>query len=370
MAGKIGILTAGNDVPGLNAAIRSIGKTAQNKFDMEIIGFQDGFHGLIENQNIPMKGPEFSGILVAGGTFLGTSQVLPENTINDANLLDKAVSTYKHHKLDALVCLGGAEMQVGALALSEAGLNIIGIPKSIDNDVYGTDFTIGFDTALSVSTEAVDRLHSTAHSHHRIIVVEILGKHTGWLTLGAGMAGGADVILIPEIPYQLNKIAQAILERNQAGKRFSIIAVSDGALTQESVEFFRRNRESNMRIRQGEERKIIEDRLSTIENDYGDNTNLLSHFLHQKTGLETKVTILGFLLRGGVPSAVDRMRATQFGSVSVKKFTEGEFGILLGINNFQISSIPLIEIAGKHKTLPLDHEWLKAARNVGTCFGD
>lgn len=370
MSGKIGILTAGNDVPGLNAAIRAIGKTAHNDFQMEVIGFQDGFKGLIENNYIPMKGQEFSGILVSGGTLLGTSQVLPDEIVANENLLDKAVSTYKNQKLDALVCLGGAEMQVGTLSLSKAGLNVLGIPKSIDNDVAGTDFTIGFDTALSVSTEAVDRLHSTAHSHHRIIVVEILGKHTGWLTLGAGMAGGADVVLIPEIPYHLEKIAKAILERNKAGKRFSIIAVSEGALTQESVEFFRRNREYNERIRQGDERKMIEKRLESIENDYADNTNLLSHVLHQKTGLETKVTILGFLLRGGIPSPVDRMRATQLGTTSVKKIMEGDFGKILGINNFQIISTPLEDIAGKHKPIPEDHEWLKAARNVGTCFGD
>lgn len=370
MTGKIGLITAGNDVPGLNAAIRAIGKTAHNKYKMEIIGFLDGFKGLIEDRSINLKGPEFSGILVTGGTILGTSQELPSAPNDEADSLSKAVSTYKKHKLDALVCLGGAEMQVGSLALSKAGLNVIGIPKSIDNDVFGTDFTIGFDTALSVSTEAIDRLHSTAHSNHRIIVVEILGKHTGWLTLGAGMAGGADVILIPEIPYNLNNIASAILDRNKAGKRFSIIAVSEGALTQESVEFFRRNREFNIRLRQGEERKQIEERLSAIENDYADNTNLLSHFLHQKTGLETKVTILGFLLRGGVPSSVDRMRATQFGTNCVQKISDGEFGILLGINNFQISSITLEDVAGKHKPLPLDHEWLRAARYVGTCFGD
>lgn len=370
MAGKIGILTAGNDVPGLNAAIRAIGKTAQNDLKMDIIAFQDGFSGLIKNKSFNLQGKEFSGILTTGGTILGTSQELPEPTVDDPNLLEKAVSTYKQNKLDALVCLGGAEMQVGSLLLSEAGLNIIGIPKSIDNDVFGTDFAIGFDTALSVATEAIDRLHSTAHSHHRIIVVEILGKQTGWLTLGAGMAGGADVILLPEIPYNLNKVSQAVFDRNKAGKRFSIIAVSDGALTRDSVEFFRRNREFNERLRKGEERKEIEARLTAIEKDYSDNTNLLSHFLHQKTGLETRITILGFLLRGGVPSSVDRMRATQLGTSCVKMINQGQFGYLAGIHNFEIKPVLLKDIAGKHKLLPLDHEWLQAARDVGTCFGD
>ncbi|MDO9087891.1 MAG: ATP-dependent 6-phosphofructokinase [Anaerolineaceae bacterium] len=370
MAGKIGILTAGNDVPGLNAAIRAIGKTAQNLYKMEIIGFLDGFKGLIENRYIPLKGTEFSGILTTGGTILGTSHDLPVISFENTEMLDAAISTFKTHKLDALVCLGGAEMQVGTLSLSQAGLNVIGIPKSIDNDVFGTDFTIGFDTALSVATEAIDRLHSTAHSHHRIIVVEILGKHTGWLTLGAGMAGGADVILLPEIPYSLNKISNAILDRNKAGKRFSIIAVSEGALTQESAAFFQRNRETNIRLRTGNERQEIESRLDAIENEYADNTNLLSHVLHQKTGLDTRITILGFLLRGGVPSSIDRMRATQFGTNCVEMIDQGHFSIMLTLNNFQIETIPLKDVAGKHKPLPTDHLWLQAARNVGTCFGD
>ncbi len=370
MAGKIGILTAGNDVPGLNSAIRAIGKSAQSLYKMEIVGFLDGFKGLAQDNFINLEGSDFSGILTTGGTMLGTSQVLPSHSPEDSDLLQQAVSTYKRHNLDALVCLGGAEMHMGTLTLSQAGLNVVGIPKSIDNDVFGTDFAIGFDTALSVATEAIDRLHSTAHSHHRIIVVEILGRQTGWLTLAAGMAGGADVILIPEIPYNLNRISKAILDRNKAGKRFSIIAVSDGALTEESVAFFRRNRETNIRLRKGDERKVIEARLDAIENQYADNTNLLSHFLHQKTDLETRITILGFLLRGGVPSSMDRVRATQLGASSVRMINEGQFGILLGINDYQVVPIPLTDVAGKHKKIPLDHEWLRAARNVGTCFGD
>ena len=370
MSGKIGILTAGNDVPGLNSAIRAIGKTAHNVYNMEIMVFLEGFRGLIDDQSIDLKGSEFSGILTTGGTILGTSQDLPISPENKDNNLEKAVKTYKQHKLDALVCLGGGEMQAGTLALSQAGLNVIGIPKSIDNDVFGTDYTIGFDTALSVATEAVDRLHSTAHSLHRIIIVEILGKHTGWLTLGAGMAGGADVILLPEIPYTLDNISKAIMDRNEAGKRFSIVAVSEGALTQQSVEFFKRNRESNKRLRTGNDQEEIETRLNAIENDYSDNTNLLSHFLHQKTGLETRVTILGFLLRGGVPSAVDRMRATQLGESCVRLIDQGQFGMMLGINNFEINTVALEQVAGKHKLIPQSHQWLQSARNVGTCFGD
>jgi 6-phosphofructokinase 1 len=370
MAGRIGLLTAGNDVPGLNAAIRAIGKTAQGAYGMEIIGFTDGFKGLVENNCITFKGSELSGILTLGGTILGTSHDMPHDMPSNENLVEKAFETYKKQALDALVCMGGVEMQLGALKLAEAGLNVITLPKSIDNDLQGTDFCVGFDTALAVSAEAIDRLHSTAHSHHRIIIVEILGRHAGWLTLGAGIAGGADVILIPEIPYDTQKVSQAIIDRNRAGKRFSIIAVSEGALTQENVDFFRRNKEINQRLRKGKERDEVASRLQSIEKQYSDNTNLLSHLLNHNTGLDTRVTILGYLLRGGVPSAADRLRATQLGSACINFIHQGQFGVMLGIHGTSIRPVSLKEIAGKHKPIPSDHIWIDSARKVGTCFGD
>ncbi len=374
MAKRLGILTAGNDAPGLNAAIRSIGKTAQSAYGMEIIGFQDGFKGLVENKSITIKGPELSGILTLGGTILGTSQELPHQMIGKnnkiENLIDQAVDTYKKNHLDALVCLGGVEMQVGASKLSEAGLNIVTLPKAIDNNVQGTDFTVGFDTALSVSAEAIDRLHSTAHSHHRIILVEIMGKYAGWLTLGAGIAGGADVILIPEVPYNIKNVAAAIKQRNSAGKRFSIIAVSEGAITEESLDFFKRNREINEKMRKGSQKAEVNARLDKIEDQYSDNTNLLSHLLRKYTGLDTRTTILGFLLRGGVPSANDRMRATQLGSAAADSIQAGQFGVMLGFRNGNVHPVSLSEIAGKHNPVPLDHPWIISARKVGTCFGD
>jgi 6-phosphofructokinase 1 len=371
---RLGILTAGNDAPGLNAAIRAIGKTAQSAYGMSITGFQDGFKGLVENKAIQIKGPELSGILTLGGTILGTSQELPHQMMNGyqkpENKIDSAVDTYKKHKLDALVCLGGIEMQVGALKLYEAGLNIITLPKAIDNNVQGTDFTVGFDTALSVSAEAIDRLHSTAHSHHRIILVEIMGKKAGWLTLGAGIAGGADVILIPEIPYNIKNVAEAIKQRNDAGKRFSIVAVSEGAITEESLEFFKRNRRMNAQLRSGTKMEEINTSLDKIENQYADNTNLLSHLLKNYTGLDTRTTILGFLLRGGVPSANDRMRATQLGSSAATAVKDGLFGVMLGFRDGEIKPAPLAEIAGKQNPVPLNHNWIESARQVGTCFGD
>ncbi len=371
---RLGILTAGNDAPGLNAAIRAIGKTAQSAYGMSITGFQDGFKGLVENKAIQIKGPELSGILTLGGTILGTSQELPHQMLNGykkaENKIDSAIDTYKKHKLDALVCLGGIEMQVGALKLHEAGLNIITLPKAIDNNVQGTDFTVGFDTALSVSAEAIDRLHSTAHSHHRIILVEIMGKKAGWLTLGAGIAGGADVILIPEIPYNIKNVAEAIKQRNDAGKRFSIVAVSEGAITEESLEFFKRNRRINAQLRSGQKMDEINNRLDKIENQYADNTNLLSHLLRNYTGLDTRTTILGFLLRGGVPSANDRMRATQLGSSAATAVKDGLFGIMLGFRDGEIKPVALADIAGKQNPVPLDHNWIESARKVGTCFGD
>ena len=366
---RIGVLTAGNDVPGLNAAIRSIGKNAKGS-NIELVGFHDGFSGLTEDRFTHFLGPELSGILTLGGTILGTQHELPVKDNEIESFIQLASKNYISHKLDALVILGGAMMQIGALLLSEAGLNVISLPKSVSKDLYGTDYTIGFDTALSVAAEAIDRLHSTAHSHHRIIIVEILGRYSGWLTLGAGIAGGADVILIPEIPYNMKNVAKAIQDRNKAGKKFSIVAVSEGAMTQENVAFFTRNQQINERIRKGNERESIQQRLKLIENKYSDNTNLLSNLLKEYTGLDTPVTILGYLLRGGVPSAMDRLRATQLGTMCIEMVKNGSYGFMLGFDGNEIIEIPLRNVAGVHHPVPLNHSWITSARNVNTCFGD
>src|SRR6266446_7978174 len=242
MTKYIGILTSGGDCPGLNAAIRGIGKAAQGTLGMQVIGFRDGFRGLMENRTVQLDGPMLSGILTVGGTILGTSREKPYRMLiggKEMDVTDAIIANYEKHHLDALVCLGGGGTQKNALYLKEKGLNVVTLPKTIDNDVAMTDVTFGFDTAMGIATEAIDRLHSTAHSHHRIVVVEIMGHKAGWLTLGSGIAGGADVILIPEIPYDVGKIAQAIRRRSQAGTNFSIVAVAEGAMSREDAAAFR-----------------------------------------------------------------------------------------------------------------------------------
>ena len=236
---RIGILTAGGDSPGLNAAIRGVGKTALGFYGMEIIGFRDGFRGLVEDRRLKLDKTTLAGILTVGGTILGTSRDKPHRMLIDGrtrDMTDVIVKNYRKHKLDCLVCLGGGGTQKSALRLHQAGLNVITLPTTIDNDVAMTDSTFGFATALDIATEAIDRLHSTAHSHHRIIIAEIMGHRAGWLTLGAGIAGGADVILIPEIPYRVEKIAEAIRRRSRVGTNFSIVAVAEGAMSVEDAQ--------------------------------------------------------------------------------------------------------------------------------------
>jgi 6-phosphofructokinase 1 len=241
VAKYIGILTAGGDSPGLNAAIRGLGKAALGLYGMQVLGFRDGFRGFMENRTIELDNSTLSGILTLGGTILGTSRDKPHRMPVGGKSLDMTavmVDNYHKHNLDVLVCMGGAGTQKNAHRLAQKGLNIITLPKTIDNDVVLTDVTVGFDTAVGVATEAIDRLHSTAHSHHRIVVVELMGNKVGWLTLAAGIAGGADVILIPEIPYTVESIAEAIRRRSHSGKRFSIVAVAEGAMGVEDARAF------------------------------------------------------------------------------------------------------------------------------------
>ena len=373
MSKKIGILTAGSDCPGLNAVIRAVGKAARNAFGMEIIGFQDGFKGLIEDQVISLEGQALSGILTTGGTILGTSRDKPHAIPEKDGVVDRttaAADTYHKHKLDGLVCIGGYETQESAFHLMKQGLNILSLPKSIDNEVPMTDTAIGFDTAISIATEAIDRLHSTAHSHHRIILVEIMGHDAGWLTLGAGLAGGADVIAIPEIPYDASKIADAVLQRNKDGKRYSIVAVAEGALAKETVTFFEHSHKINDSIRTGAEKEKVSQTLEKIENRLSGNAIPLAYRLEKFTGLDTRITILGHLVRGGAPSAADRNLATQLGTTCARLACEGQYGVMLAIQNGSLQFVPLEQIVGKRKLVPLDHPWIESARLVGTCLGD
>jgi len=383
MSKTIGILTAGGDSPGLNAAIRGVGKSAIAGFDAHMLGFLDGYKGLVENRMTRLTGDELSGILTTGGTILGTSRVKPHKMSVGNKVMDMTqvvVENYKRHHLDCLVCIGGGGTQKNAFRLANAGLNVITLPKTIDNDVWGTDVTFGFDTALGIATEAIDRLHSTAHSHHRIIVVEVMGHNTGWLALGAGIAGGADVILVPEIPYDVNVVAESIRRRSQRGSRFSIVAVSEGAM---SIDQAKRYQEASEALSKAKEKAKTNDdksassakkrakaELEEVEKSRARNTLRLSETLEQLTGLESRVTILGHVQRGGTPSAADRILTTQLGTACSKLIQEGQHGVMVAIKGDQAVPVPLSEIVGKRRTVPVDHAWFKTARDIGVCLGD
>ncbi|MEW6750221.1 MAG: ATP-dependent 6-phosphofructokinase [Candidatus Latescibacterota bacterium] len=373
MAKLVGILTAGGDSPGLNAAIRGIGKAAQQSYGMQVIGFRDGFRGLMENRTVRLSTNDLSGILTLGGTILGTSRDKPHKMPVGNKVLDMTeamVEAYNKNHLDVLVCLGGGGTQKNAYRLLERGLKIITLPKTIDNDVVLTDVTFGFDTALGTATEAIDRLHSTAHSHHRIIVVEIMGHNTGWLALGAGMAGGADVILIPEIPYDTEKVAEAIRSRSREGKIFSIVAVAEGAHTHGEAQAMAQAEEEVAHSRNRAVVRRARDLLQKLQAQRGTHTLVLSQQLERLTGLEARVTILGYLQRGGAPSAADRLLATRLGTACARLIQDGQAGVMVAARGDHAEPVPLSEVVGKCKTVPAGHPWLESARSIGICLGD
>jgi len=370
---RIGILTAGGDSPGLNAAIRGVGKTALGHYGMEIIGFRDGFRGIVENRRLKLDKNALAGILTVGGTILGTSRDKPHRMLIDGKTRDMTkviVENYEKLGLGALVCLGGGGTQKNALYLSEAGLNVITLPKTIDNDVAMTDATFGFATALDIATDAIDRLHSTAHSHHRIIVAEVMGHRAGWLTLGAGIAGGADVILIPEIPYDVGKIAEAIGRRSRRGTNFSIVAVAEGAMSIDDARAFRAAEAKRERARTLHDKKEAKVELAALESRHTGNTMRLARQLEELTHLESRVTILGYVQRGGTPSAADRLLATRLGGSCADLINDGVFGVMVAARGDGTEPVPLQKVAGKRKIVPLDHPWIQTARHVGTCLGD
>ncbi|MCU7803524.1 MAG: 6-phosphofructokinase [Candidatus Thiodiazotropha sp. (ex Lucinoma borealis)] len=373
MTKHIGILTSGGDSPGLNAAIRGVGKAASGFYDMQVIGIRDGFRGLVENRTMQLDGTMLSGILTRGGTILGTSRDKPHRMHFNGkrqDMTDVIVENYQAHHLDALVCIGGGGTQKNALQLVEEGLNIITLPKTIDNDVVLTDTTFGFDTALGIATDAIDRLHSTAHSHHRIIVVEIMGHRAGWLALGSGVAGGADVILLPEIPYDIERVAEAIRGRAAGGKPFSIVAVAEGALPKGDAERYQGLRDQKSRVSDKKERKKVKAELASFEAAHANHTVTLSRQLEELTGLESRVTILGYLQRGGTPSAADRLLATRLGTACADLIAEEVFGVMVAARGDLAVPIPLVEVAGNKKLVPPDHPWVVSAKRVGTSFGD
>jgi ATP-dependent phosphofructokinase / diphosphate-dependent phosphofructokinase len=371
MSKQIGVLTAGGDSPGLNAVLRGIGKAAQEQFHMEVTGFRDGFRGLMENRSIDLNEQTLSGILTLGGTILGTSREKPHRMLvggRPLDMTDAIVENYRRNRLDVLVCVGGGGTQKNAYRLMQKGLNIITLPKTIDNDVAMTDVSFGFDTALGIATEAIDRLHSTAHSHHRIILVQTMGHRAGWLALGAGLAGGADVILIPEIPYGIDNIANAILSRRRGGKHSSIIAVAEGAVSTENEADQAKSGKSRKNKQAKKSRS--QSSPSSLEMMHGSNTLKLAKRLEEITGLESRLTILGYLQRGGTPSANDRILATRLGTACAVLINEGVHGVMLAARGDGTEPVPLEEVVGKIKTVPLNHSWIESARRVGTSFGD
>ena len=369
---RIGILTAGGDSPGLNAAIRGVGKAALDA-GMEVIGFRDGFRGLAENLTVKLDKRGLAGILTIGGTLLGTGRDKPHRMDFQGELRDMTeviARHYKQNKLDALVCIGGGGTHKNALRLLEKGLNIITLPKTIDNDIVLTDATIGFDTALGIATEAVDRLHSTAHSHHRIIIAEIMGHRAGWLALGAGIAGGADVILIPEIPYDTHRIAEAIRRRSKRGTNFSIVAVAEGALNTRDAAAFAAAAARKKNAKNKIEKQKAKTELAALNIHHTGNTLRLAKELEELTHLEARVTILGYVQRGGTPSAADRLLATRLGTTCVDLIRENVFGVMVAARGDGVKPVPIAEIAGNLKLVPPDHAWVQCARRVGTCMGD
>lgn len=365
--GTIGILTAGGDCPGLNAVIRGVAKAAMH-YGLRVIGIQDGFRGLVENRQIPLDDRMVSGILTQGGTFLGSSRDKPHKISMGNKVMDMtevAVANYRAMNLDCLVCLGGNGTAKNAYRLHEkGGINVLHLPKTIDNDVAGTDITFGFDSAMDIATEAIDRLHTTATSHHRVIVCEIMGHDTGWLCLGSGIAGGADVILIPEIPYDLDIVAKSLLDRRRHGKRFSIIAVAEGVRSREEV---RKAAETGPKKRR---EKIVHKSVDGVHLVQEAVASRIAREIQQRTGVEARVTSLGHVQRGGPPTSFDRLLCTRLGTKASELIVEGRFNVMVGVKGTDCVPVPLEKVAGIKRLVPVDHPWIQTARLVSTCLGD
>ncbi len=373
MAKRVGILTSGGDCPGLNAAIRAVGKACEEQFNIQVLGFLNGFRGLAQNKTLDLDSNSLSGIITQGGTLLGTSRDKPHRMTIDGEIRDMTVDcieTYKRHRLEALVCLGGGGTQRNALRLQKAGLNIVTLPKTIDNDVEFTDCCFGFDTAVGIATEAIDRLHSTATSHNRIIVVELMGHGSGWLALEAGIAGGADAVLIPEIPYDIDVVAEAIRDRTRRGKRFSIVAVAEGAISKRENKAMSRLLAERDNANGRETREATEKKIRKFHDEHVGHTITISRKLEALTGLESRLTILGHVQRGGTPSAFDRVYATWLGTACAQALDKAHYGIMLALQKNAIVEVPLKIVAGVKKRVPAEHPLVESAKLVGMSFGD
>ena len=355
---RIGILTSGGDCQALNAAMRGVVKClATSGLEMEVYGFLEGYKGLIYGNFRMLTPKDFSGILTRGGTILGTSRT-SFKTIKepDENGLDKVEAmkqNYHKLQLDCLVVLGGNGSQKTANLLSEEGLNVVSLPKTIDNDLWGTDMTFGFQSAVDVATTAIDYIHTTADSHGRVFIVEVMGHKVGWLTLNAGMAGGADVILIPEIPYDIDKVIDAIEGREKRGSRFTILAVAEGAISKEDAKL---------------SKKEYKEKLAHYT--YPSVSYELADQIQKKTGREVRVTVPGHMQRGGAPDPYDRVFASRLGVEAGQLILKEKYGYMVAYKNREIVKVPLSDIAGKLKKVPADASIIKEAKMLGVCFGD
>jgi 6-phosphofructokinase 1 len=360
MKRRIGILTSGGDCPGLNATIRGVAKACFESFgeeNVQIVGIQNGYYGLINNIAREMDASEFSGILTQGGTILGTKrQPFKMMTVIGEDNVDKVKNmkqTYKKLKLDCLLTLGGNGTHKTSKLLADEGLNIIGLPKTIDNDIYGTDVTFGFHTAVDIATDAIDRLHTTAASHSRILFCEIMGNKAGWLTVNAGIAGGADVILIPEIPYDITKVAESLIKRAESGKGFSIVAVAEGAFDVEEAKMKKKERA----------KKRSEAGILTA-------TSRIAAQIQAATGIESIVCVPGHMLRGGSPSAYDRILATKFGVHAAELIKNEDYGKTVAMVNSVVTANRLEDIAGLTKFVDPEGQIVQTAKKLGVSFGD
>ncbi len=361
-AQRIGVLTGGGDCPGLNGVIRAVTKTAQNEYGAAVIGIEDGFEGLVEGRMRELGHQEVSGILGLGGTILGSSNKgdpwhypveAAEGRIEIQNLSYRALRNVERWGLDALVCIGGDGTMHIASRMLAAGVPVVGVPKTIDNDVPGTDVTFGFDTAATVVTEAIDRLATTASSHHRVMVVEVMGRYAGWIALTGGVAGGADVILIPEIPFAWGPVFRKVNERQSLHKRFTIVCVAEGARLPDGTEV----------VAQIDAKRTDPKRLGGVG-------AVVAQAIEAGTGHETRATVLGHLQRGGAPTTADRVLATGFGAAAAHCALRGEAGALVALRNGDIVPVPIAQAVGPQRTVPPGHHLVAAARAVGTCFGD
>ena len=358
---RIGILTGGGDCPGINAVIRSVAKKAILEYDIEVVGIKDGYEGIIHGYYRALHFDDVSGIITLGGTILGTSNTsnpykYPSRKGSGLEFEDVsqvALANIRSLEIDCLVCIGGDGTLGIANRLFGDGVPIIGVPKTIDNDLRGTDITFGFDSAVSVATEGIDRLHTTAQSHHRVMIVEVMGRNAGWIALYSGVASGGDVILVPEIPYDLDKVVEKVKERNRKGKRFTILVVAEGA----------KPKGGNVVIQ-----RVVKDSSDPIR--LGGIGFVLGSQIEEATVIETRTVVMGHLQRSGVPTPFDRVLATRLGCKAVEMIANGRFGYMVGVMGNSLVEVPLEDVAKGPRNIPSGDPLIQAARSVGTCFGD